>query len=895
MKKRVSLFLIAALLTALLIPVGVSADDVTLISDQAGLAAMTETGSYKLAADVTISGEWNNDVLFTGTFDGDGHTVTFADGAVINGGLFKQFREGATVKNLNIVSGNVTWKTGGPLEGIGTSCMGGLVASIEAGNGQYNNISVITSVANIVTIQNVHVTADFSTIQTSTTNLAIGGIVGDLGLITRIENCSFSGRISDINRSGIDMNAYTSGCGGIVGVAVRNCGPIAITGCVNNAVISGFGQIGGILGYSRGWGGGETAPASLIIQRCVNNATVTCLQTELGTAANLKRATVGGIAGYVYVKDGAVAQLLNNINYGDAVAMGSEDFSISAGICGVIRQKDTVTFAGNINFGVAKANMMCTGLSSGIVNYENNYANGAGTDGRYISFESAGGVSAACDALNAIYPGVYAYEDDKIVLANGSSGSGSGTLDVPQTLTMDVTVPEPTGTAIASQSELEAMKADGIYYLTEDIVIKGSFKSLSGFSGVLHGNGHTVVLDGVELRGGFFRSIAGGKIYDLSFTEAPGSAGKNSYRGQLSANEMDLCFGTVAGYGYGTMVNVVTDCAIGSVLKGTSNAYVGGLIGIVTDGETILYHCNNTGHVQGANAGGIAGFVNCESGKVEISRCVNWGEVDSTSGSAGGIFSIHSLTDTQVNMSLLVLENVNYGAVSASASRYCGGIAGSLQSFWGGKAAFLRNVNCGTVTGNAATESSTALGCPGGLIGYVGYEGIMISGNINLGAVEGNNLPNRLISVCESSNLVAENNFAAEGAIPATVGQIAGAVIDAETVATLNAAYENAFAAQEGQIVLKWAADEGLTATAPEVTYSVELNEEQTTPDTAENTTEPGTSAPETPADTSGTESETPDVGGTPEKGCKSAVGIGGALALVLMLGMAVATRRKED
>lgn len=888
MKKLVSAILSFALLVTLLIPVGsmtVSADEATVITDQAGLTNLSATGNYKLGNDITITGEWNNEVMFYGTLDGDGHTVTFAEGSTVNGGLFKQLHEGACVKNLNIVANNVTWKTGGPLQGIGTSCMGGLTASIQASNGKFDDIGFITSVANRVTIQNVHVTADFIDLATTTSNLAIGGIVGDLGLICLIENCSYTGTIQDTDRSGVDMNAYTSGSGGIVGVAVRNCGPIAITKCVNNGNISAYGQVGGIMGYCRGWGGGDTAPMSLIIQECVNNGTIVCERTEgLGTEANPKRAGCGGIAGFVFVKNGAIVELKHNINYGEVIAKAA-DAKIEAGLCGVIRQKETVTFAGNINYDDTTAQIIHTGISNGVVNYVNNYAVSGGESTLYTTFEEAGGILAAFNVLNEAYAGIYLFEDDSIKLAAGSSDSGNVTLDVPQSMTLDVTVPEATGTPITNQKELESMRDDGTYYLANDIEIKGTLKSVSEFSGVFHGNGHAIVINGAELRGGLFKSLAGGKIYNLSITEAPGSSSENSYRGLISHNEIDLCFGTVAGYGYGTIVNVTTNCAVGESLKNTSNGYVGGVIGVIIDGETVLYNCYNTGRVQGGFAGGIVGTISCESGKVEIVNCVNWGECVSKIGVAGGIFATHNLNSTQVAMSLLVLENVNYGAVSVTESRYGGGIGGTIQSFWGGKAAVLRNVNYGTVTANAPDN-----GCPGGILGYLGYKGIMIAGNINLGTVTGTKSPNSLVGVAESNDgNVIENNFVAQAEIPATIGNVEGTKIDANTVATLNAVYTDAFVAGD-QIALKWAADAGISATAPTVTYTIAADPGQSG-NSGDQGTDNNNAETEAPADTSDNSAT------QTEKGCGSALGFGGMVALIMLCGAGatVAIRRKED
>ena len=882
MKKIISAILSVAMLVTLLIPIGAivaSAEEATLITDQAGLANLSATGDYKLANDITITGEWSNDVMFYGSLDGDGHTVTFADGAVINGGLFKQLREGSSIKNLNIVAGNVTWKAGGALQGIGTSCMGALTASIQAGDGKYNEIGVITSVANRVSIKNVHVTADFDgNIDSTSDNLAIGGLVGDLGLICLIENCSYTGTVNDIARGGLDMQAYTSGCGGIVGVAVRNCGPIAISECVNNGNISGYGQIGGILGYCRGWGGGETAPMSLMIQKCVNNGKVTCKQTDMGDDSTIKRAGVGGIAGFVYTKNGAEISFLNNINYGEVNSSADDNAKIEAGICGVIRQKNTVTFAGNINFDETKMQMIHVGLSNGAVNYSNNYAVTGLSSELYTTFADVGGIQNVFNALEAAYPGVYALEDDLIKLATASSDSG--TINAPLAMTMDVTVPEATGTAVTTQKELEGMKVDGTYYLANDIEIKGTLKSLENFAGVLHGNGHALVLNGAELRGGVFKSLAGGKIYNLSITEAPGSNSSNSYRALIAPNEIDLCFGTVAGYGFGTIVNVTTDCAVGAALKNTSNAYVGGLIGVMTDGDSVLYNCFNAGSVQGGYVGGIVGAISCEVGKVEIVRCVNWGACSSSNGLAGGIVATHGLTTAQANLSLLIMENVNYGAVSTAEARYSGGIIGSVQSFWAGKASVLRNVNYGAVTSNAAE-----VGCPGGIMGYLGYVGIMVAGNVNYGTVTGSKTPNSLVGVAENNEgNVIENNFAAQAETPATIGSVAGAVIDGNTVAALNAAYADAFAAGD-QIALKWAADAGLSTVAPKVTYTL-----------ADNTVQPDNSGNQNADNNAGTENTT-EAPAEEKKGCKSSVGLSGMLALLMLCGAGatVVSRRRED
>ena len=899
MKKFLSVLLILALSTALLIPFGivtVSADEPTLITDQAGLAAMTASGDYKLGSDITITGEWSYITPFMGTLDGDGHTITFADGATVIGGLFKQLIQGATVKNLNIVAGDVTWKTVADAAGSASPCVGGVAASVEAGyvngTGKWSDTAFVSDPANVVTIQNITVTANIAISGTVARpnppkpedKVAGGGIIGEIGIIAMIKNCTFNGSISDaVNRTNIDMSAYESCYAGILGKAIRNGGPVAIIGCVNNGTISGYGQEGGILGYSLAWGGGDTGLQSLIIQNCINNGEINCLQTTVGSST---RATAGGIAGYVYVKDESVAIFKSNINYGKVNAIAAEG-KIEAGICGVIRQKDTVKFEGNINLGEAKSQMIHTGLSNGKVSYVNNYAITGSDTEKYTTVESA---KAAYDALNALYADTYTYDESEGKIGLATDSSGSSNLEVPQEMTLNVEVPEATGTAITSQKDFEAMASDGTYYLANDIEVIGTLKAIKNFSGTFHGNGHTIVLNGATVRGGLFNDLAGGKVYNLSITEAPGSGSKNNYRGISCAS--DICFGTIAGYGYGTIVGVTTDCAVGGSLKNTSNAYVGGVIGIVTDGNTVIYNSRNTGRIQGGYAGGIAGAIFCENGKVEISRCVNWGNTTATTGAAGGIFAVHSLKSMQVAMNLLAIGNVNYGAVTTGSSD-CGGIAGSVVSLWEGKAALLCNVNYGEIKASAAD-----IGCPGGIVGYIKYSGILIAGNVNAGNVEGTKAPNSLVAeVVGSGDLVAENNFAVEATIPATIGEIAGATIDANTVATLNGAYADTFAAGD-QIALKWAADANLSATAPTVSYTVDLTEEeQGNGNENDNNNNNNNNTNVTPAPSETVTQAPAAQTETKKKGCGSAIGIGGVVALLMLCGagVTVAVKRKED
>ena len=371
---------------------------------------MTTSGNYKLVNDITISGTWDYSTVFTGTLDGKGHTITFADGATVIGGLFRQLSSKATVKNLNIVqAGSATWTPVKP-GGSGAHCVGVVAASIEYPS-DCNNTAITADAANTICIRNVNVTANITSITTIDHNsgYAVGGIVGEIGMITSITNCTFNGSISDVSRTKVDGNKFESGYGGIVGVLIRNGGTLTINKCINNASITGYASEGGILGHAREWGGGATAPAGLMIEKCINNGAITGLGTN-------NKASVGGIAGYVYVKNGATAVVRHCINIG---TISSSLTSYAGGIVGAMRRNGTnFQFIGNLQESdtIVGAQIAQTPDGSGNPLYENNYGRGAGNS-VYTALPDTAAYANALQTLNAAYPDVYAFEENRVKLA----------------------------------------------------------------------------------------------------------------------------------------------------------------------------------------------------------------------------------------------------------------------------------------------------------------------------------------------------------------------------------------------------------------------------------------------------------------------------------------------
>lgn len=192
-------------------------------------AAMEPSGNYQLTADITVTAPYANDFAdFSGTFDGNGHTVTLdITASTANVGLFSKLAGGAVVKNV-ITAGSIS--------------------------GKVNNVGGIAGVADTelgaITISNCKNEAAIKG------NKVVGGILGgctedDYALT--ISACANEGNISG-----------TRNIGGICGT-LENAH--FIKNCYNSGAVTGS-TIGGILG--RGARGYSSTTDTPILENCYN-------------------------------------------------------------------------------------------------------------------------------------------------------------------------------------------------------------------------------------------------------------------------------------------------------------------------------------------------------------------------------------------------------------------------------------------------------------------------------------------------------------------------------------------------------------------------------------------------------------------------------------------------
>ena len=307
----------------------------------------------------------------------------------------------------------------------------------------------------------------------------------------------------------------------------------------------------------------------------------------------------------------------------------------------------------------------------------------------------------------------------------------------------------PKGTKISTAGDFAAMKADGEYYLDNDIVIAASYEG--EFSGKLDGNGHTITVFGATP---VFEKIVGGEVINLTVNmtfaaEKPeGDFGalarvasgkfKNitatvdfKFTGTAELNSIGGIIGKINGE---TTVNtVVTKGSIEQVQADNANKVVtdasigvGGIVGSAfTDSLDVTIknstnHVNVTSRLRSAGTGGIVGS-SAGNTALYVENCQNYGTLsaNATQGNSvldfmglGGIVgSMYAIS--RANASVEIVECRNYGGLSYNNTVGAGrtASAGILGCVYNGKKVTITDcVNSGSINANGALASGGAIG-----------------------------------------------------------------------------------------------------------------------------------------------------------------------------------------
>lgn len=204
----------------------------TAINDADGFKNMVAGGSYTLTKDIIVTEPYASD--FSGTFDGNGHTVTLAidQPSKDNIGLFSKISSTATIKNVT-VDGTVT----------GSRCVGGIAGTSNGTITQCQNKATITATKNG--------SGNYS---------QAGGIVGYAENAT-ITSCA---NVGNVNAAPSDGRR----CGGVAGYAKTS----VIENCYNQGQVSSCSTgssaaVGGIAGY---------IDSNASVMNCYNSGAISC-------------------------------------------------------------------------------------------------------------------------------------------------------------------------------------------------------------------------------------------------------------------------------------------------------------------------------------------------------------------------------------------------------------------------------------------------------------------------------------------------------------------------------------------------------------------------------------------------------------------------------------------
>ncbi len=669
----------------------------TAITTAEGFAGMEANGTYYLAKDITLTASYAG--TFTGTFDGNGYTITLAGYAAFNN------TQNATIKNLKL-TGQVTNAVSNYMAAVTNSCTGG-------------------------TFANIYTDADISS---EASGVAAGGIfaVNYDGAI-KVENCTNAGdiKVADI-AAGIAAKPINDAAGKTA----------EFIGCINTGNITSTGSYaGGIIARGR---------QVNTVERCLNTGTIT---------ANGDQAS--GIVGYHW-SNGLLLTIANCVNVGDIVNNKTNKFACGilggsgatskitvtnnlniGALTGTYTYSQinylsgaTITSRGNyyLSGNAAASNSYTTGmitlsndkLAGGEVTYKINSILGRnffyqtiGTDAEPVYMDNTHGVVFYNDRLNT-----YANEA-AVNPAIGDVASGY--------------TPEAAAEAITTTEGFVGMNANGNYYLESDITLTEASPYFDGcFTGTFDGNGYTITLAGYAA----FRSTTGATIKNLKLAgEVTSAVDATITNGSGASKTYSNYLGTVTqASGGGTFQNIVNNANVTNTSGINGGA---GLIGL-NDGVLNIINCINNGNIKvNGTAAGIISHpeIDTQTTLASVIGCTNNGRVESTASYAGGIIA-RGRWDNYVE------RCVNNGNITANSSQ-AAGIVAYHYGGWGAKLSDLTITKCmntGDITCNV-TGTKIAAGILGITDGAISnsysptvYNKLEITYNLNTGKLVGSSM-----------------------------------------------------------------------------------------------------------------------------------------------------------
>ncbi len=607
MKKTLSLTVALCMLISLLSGLTISAsaavtgtgtsEDPYLISSAADLAQIATTPSayFKQTADITGITDviTTTAVTFSGTYDGNGHSIDVTYTAASDKtGLFS-ITDGATIKNLTL-TGSVT------NPGIGNMGVYVGTATATTFEGCVNKVTFTHTTANgwhtggfVGLVKAAAGTSFTNCINDCTWGKEVYSITKCGGIVGALETANVSGIsitfTSCANYSDVD-GGYGNGAGGFVGCGTNSSllhsFGLIFNDCFNAGNVSTYRYVSAFVGQGPYYG--SNTPVTL--NNCYNIGDVTARYTGTGMAGALVYATYPN----------ALTTLTNCYNTGTV----TENSATS---------KSTLAYT-------AADKLVCTNCY---------YIDTTATPTTTGTVDAATAVTAAMMNKN----GSTSYIDvtglnRPILSSNPEKAYTPGTEANPY--------------LIASKEDLRLITQYPSAYFkqTADIAEEITEPVAECFSGVYDGNGKYLTLNLAAAANtmnnyGLFRELNGATVKNLTLK------GSISYQGTY----VGALAGAVTGASSSSpTVTTITNCVneVNNTMPNTN--YVGGLIGgqpTLNVSKIVFENCVNKGNFGTATSGQgywVGGLLGRGDGYVTINNCVNMGNLYIPSGdSVGGL------------------------------------------------------------------------------------------------------------------------------------------------------------------------------------------------------------------------------------------------------------------
>lgn len=230
-------------------PLALTASAVKEISTAEEFATMDPSGNYKLTKDITITAPYG--LMFKGTFDGGGNTITLTFDVTGNDnyGLFKLV-SGATIQNVALEV-NIEASINSVSYGVG-----GLIGKVTNSK---------------TTVENCAVSGTIKNTSTGSNGSYVGGLVGYISADFVVKNCYSTAKIINNNKG------TASKTGGIIGGLSSSAYSVTAENCYcSGDVTAAKGYAGGFIGYLNSSGTKPHTYKNCFAAGIVSGATENC-------------------------------------------------------------------------------------------------------------------------------------------------------------------------------------------------------------------------------------------------------------------------------------------------------------------------------------------------------------------------------------------------------------------------------------------------------------------------------------------------------------------------------------------------------------------------------------------------------------------------------------------